>query len=348
MRQAYLLYIGISLLTFFSRCHSNAGDMASTDSLAEASLPQEQMITEVVIALAAEKAFMQEIETSGTIEARKAAEAVWETGGLVAEVHVQNGQRIQKGQLLAVLENRQEELQLKKARIALKEKQISYESELLGADSMRRYYLKYHSGLASAEVLMEEAELAFEKTMLRAPISGVLSDLQLSVGRRVKAGEGFCHIWNPDELNFTGHVMETQLGSLQKGQQAMLKPFGSQAIYKAVLQDINTRVNEHGLIEICLRLQKVKDLIPGRHAKAYIQIPHDQTIVVPKEAVVMRSGKPVVFSYAGGFAKWNYVSTALENAEEIQVIEGLKPQDSIIISNNLQLAHDARVKFIME
>lgn len=331
------------LLAIFSRCQSNAGSTASLDSLREASFPQEKMIDEVSVILVEKKTFIQEIETNGTIQAEQAADAIYEASGLLAEVHVENGQRVQRGQLLAVLENREEELQLKKARVALKEKQISYESEMLGADSMRRHYLKYHTGLAAAEVSLEEAELAFAKTLLRAPLTGTISDLQLSIGSRVQPGAAFCHLWNPARLELVGYVLETQLASLQIGQQAIVQPLGSRESYKAILQGINTRVNEHGLVEIRLRLQEGKGLLPGRQAKVYIQIPHKQTIIVPKEAVMMRSGQAVAFIYEEGLAKWKYIKLGKENTSELEVLDGLNQHDSLIITNNLQLAHDARV-----
>jgi membrane fusion protein (multidrug efflux system) len=348
MKHRCVLYSGILLMGLFSQCQSNAGGLAGAEDLAADTLPQEKMLTEVKVALAEEKAFIQEVETSGTIQAREAADAVWETGGIIADVRVRNGQRVEKGQVLAVLENRKEQLQLKKARIALKEKQISYASESLGADSLRQQYLEYHTGLAMTEVALEEAELAFEQTTLRAPISGIISDLALSVGARVQAGESFCHLWDPKQMELLGYVMETQLATLKVGQQAVVRPLGSEKEYVARLQGINTRINEHGLVEVRLGLQEAKDLVPGRNAKAFIQIPHQQTIVVPKEAVVLRSGKPVVFVYKKGLAEWKYVATGMENGKEVAVLEGLVPQDSVIITNNLQLAHDARVKIVGE
>lgn len=348
MKHTYILYGSLLLLGVFSRCQSNANEVEGAESVESGSLPQENMITEVRVGLAEEKVFLQEIETSGTIQARQAADAVWETGGIIADVQVRNGQRVQKGQVLAVLENRKEKLQLEKAKIALKEKQISYESESLGADSLRQQYLEYHTGLAMTEVSLEEAELAFEQTTLRAPISGIISDLALSAGTKVKAGETFCYLWDPQQMELLGYVMETQLASLKEGQQAVVSPLGSTEEYEAQVEEINTRVNEHGLVQVYLGLQEAKGLLPGRNAKAYIKIPHTQTIVVPKEAVVLRSGKPVVFTYKNGLAEWKYVATGLENGEETEIKEGLAPKDSVIITNNLQLAHDARVKIVKE
>ena len=82
------------------------------------------------------------------------------------------------------------------------------------------------------------------------------------------------------------------------------------------------------------------------HVQAIMSLPYDQHIVIPKEALVVRSGKFVVFTAKNKLAKWNYVTIGRENGKEIEILEGLQQGDSVIITNNLQLAHDATVSFV--
>jgi Na+-driven multidrug efflux pump len=69
-------------------------------------------------------------------------------------------------------------------------------------------------------------------------------------------------------------------------------------------------------------------------------------LVVPKSAVVLRSGKQVVFTLTEDKAYWNYVHTGLENADSYTIIDGLKEGDIVITSGNINLAHEAPVKVI--
>ena len=73
-----------------------------------------------------------------------------------------------------------------------------------------------------------------------------------------------------------------------------------------------------------------------------------QQLVVPKSAVVLRSGKQVVFTLSddGGKALWNYVHTGLENMGNYSITDGLEPGAKVIISNNINLAHEAPVKVL--
>ena len=80
------------------------------------------------------------------------------------------------------------------------------------------------------------------------------------------------------------------------------------------------------------------------NCSATITVPLQKCIVVPKQAVVMRSGKAVVFSLENDKAKWNYVTVGRDNGKEVEITEGLEPGMKVIVSNNLQLAHDAPVQ----
>ena len=79
------------------------------------------------------------------------------------------------------------------------------------------------------------------------------------------------------------------------------------------------------------------------NVKVIIEEKVSYQLVIPKQAVVLRSEKQVVFTLQTGKAKWNYVKTGLENISSFSINEGLKQGDTIIYDGNLNLAHDAEV-----
>ena len=351
MKNPFILIVGILSLGVFCTCQNKIKDELNNNEISEGILPIKDRMVEVTIAQVQKKIFVQEIEINGIIQAIQAADIVWETEGIISDVQVKVGQWVEKSQILAFLEREKEELNLEKANVDLKEKQISYQSGILGSDSTRRIYLKYTSGLAAAEVALAEAKLNSDNTVLRAPISGIISDLNLRKGSKVLKGSIFSYIWNPKSLELVGNILETQLLHLKLGQKAVIKPLGSTDVFDAVLEEINPRVNQDGLVQIKLVITSKgllpgKSLLPGQHAKGYIQIPRNNTIVIPKEAVVMHSGRPVVFTLEKDRAKWKYVELGEENANEFEVLKGLLPEEQIIISNNLHIGHDIKVKVL--
>ena len=59
---------------------------------------------------------------------------------------------------------------------------------------------------------------------------------------------------------------------------------------------------------------------------------------------MLRQGRQVVFTLQGDQAIWNYVQTGLENADTYTILEGLKEGDEVIVTGNVNLAHEAKVK----
>lgn len=69
--------------------------------------------------------------------------------------------------------------------------------------------------------------------------------------------------------------------------------------------------------------------------------------MVPKTAVVLRSGRQVVFTLREGKAQWNYVQTGLENMTEYTVTgDGLEEGAQVIVTGNVNLAHETPVRVV--
>ena len=89
-----------------------------------------------------------------------------------------------------------------------------------------------------------------------------------------------------------------------------------------------------------------RKLVDGMNVKVFIRDKVPGCLMVPKEAVVLRNNRQVVFTLRNDTtAYWNYVITDLENSTSYSIIEGINPGDTVITVGNLNLAHDARVDF---
>ncbi|MFQ5677199.1 MAG: efflux RND transporter periplasmic adaptor subunit, partial [bacterium] len=69
--------------------------------------------------------------------------------------------------------------------------------------------------------------------------------------------------------------------------------------------------------------------------------------LVPKEAILIRDQRKLVFIVRDGLAKWCYAETGLENDDFVEILSstfGLKPGEMVITSGHYTLVHDARVK----
>ena len=340
--------IVIILVVGLYGCGTGAGNVAEEDP---ESLRSEFAATQVAVAVAEKKPFVYYIQTNGKVVSGNEMHIPYRTSGMLSQVRVYPGDWVNKGEILAMIDNSDQKLQLEKAIIALKERELEYRSQLLGlgarADSVNidalKTNLRYLSGLAAAEVALEEAKLEYNKTILKAPMTGIVSDVQVQPGNPAKSGEVFCIVYDPASMRIETEILESDLGKIRAGMKAVATPVAVNGSYEAVVERINPRIGEHGTVKITLTLKNAKGLVPGMNTGVMILVPYKENVIIPRSAVLIRSGKEVVFVEDNGLAKWHYVTTGLENGEEIEIIDGLEPGVRVITENNLQLAHDAPV-----
>jgi membrane fusion protein, multidrug efflux system len=82
------------------------------------------------------------------------------------------------------------------------------------------------------------------------------------------------------------------------------------------------------------------------NVKVYLKLPSGNKLAVPKEAVTLRSDRPVVFTLKNGAAHWNYVKTGFENNSSIVIEEGISNGDTVIFKGNVHLAHGSEVQIV--
>src|SRR5690554_1387239 len=161
--------------------------------------------TRVKTARSERRSFDYLVNASGKVEARDQVKAVVERSGYLIDLAVKEGDRVEAGQVLARLDPSDSRFQLEKAQARLRDAQVAYDSDILsfqgimdGEDSLHRSavheQIRSSSGLLMAEIELREAEMAVEKSILKAPIAGQVVDLVFKEGSLVNAGDVLCEI----------------------------------------------------------------------------------------------------------------------------------------------------------
>ena len=296
------------------------------------------------------------VHSSGRIIPHYTELLLSERSGLLLTCHAHNNQSVKKDEIIATLESTTLELRREKLLIQQYNAQKEYESQLLGYEGLLkgksqqeaeevRKKLRAAAGLAGIEVELKELDYEKQQATIRAPVNGVLSDVKINAGMHIKAGQELFRIYSAQDLYAEVKVLESDLALLRTGQSASVSPLAlPDKTYAATLSEINPNVDANGMVQVRLKIARPTGLLPGMNVEASVNVPQKKAVVVPKAAVVLRGGRSVVFTYENGLAKWNYVTTGLDNGREIEIIEGVKAGMEVITSNNLQISHDAPVK----
>ena len=72
----------------------------------------------------------------------------------------------------------------------------------------------------------------------------------------------------------------------------------------------------------------------------------DSTIVIPKDLIIPRRNRKIVFVVEQGTAIERAVTTGLENPDDIEVIEGLELNERLVVEGYETLRHRAKVTIV--
>ncbi len=212
--------------------------------------------------------------------------------------------------------------------------------------------IKFKSGVQEASNTLENNQLLYQQTILRAPFSGVVANLDARIGNHITSGDVFCTLISEDDMEVSFRVLEGEFNAISLDQEVTIQPFTDASIsYTGKISEINPFIDKNGLMAIkALITSKKIQLFDGMNVKVLINYPVQDVVVIPKQALVLRSNREVVFTVEKGLAKWNYVTVAGENSTHYALKEGVKVEDTIIVSGNLNLSHDVSVRstFIQE
>lgn len=300
--------------------------------------------------------FPLQLTTNGIIKAQQQTQLYFKAIGEIAQININNTSVVRQGQVLAVLDNRQAGVailqaqdQVKKASFALNKLLIEYGGKDLDTLSIRPRFLesiKIQSGYYEAQTALRNAQLQYDNSFLKAPFAGVVSNLKTKQHNQASLSEPFCTLLSKSLIAAETFVLESELGIVQIGQAAQILPLAfPEKKYVGKVYEINPQVNQQGLVAIKIKIQNPDNqIIDGMNARIIIEKTLLNQLVVPKLAVVERSGRKVVFTYENGLAKWNYVVVSHENETSVVISEGLKAGAFVIIEGNLNLGHDAKVE----
>lgn len=344
-----LLFVSLNIFYF---CSSKS----SFDQTDASDLTSDIPPTEVTISIARTRPFDYFIPTSGKIFSSREVPLQFRRNGLIENLYAKTGDLVNQGDLLAALENAKQEIALARSKLSVEEKMFDFQDLLLSYRSSKDTLtneaaiknIRISSGLAAAELAFEEAKLEYNNSFIRAPFSGVVAGVNLSEGSPVRDGDELCYVHDPKSLVVKCGVLEGDALILKRGIRAQVTPISMpEAKYSAEVEIVNPRVNNpSGMVDVVLRLDGNPMMFPGMNVQVIFQISYDENLIVPKEAVVIRSGKHVIFTVENSLAKWNYVAIGRENGREVEILSGLQPGDSVITRNNLQLSHDAMISIV--
>ena len=314
--------------------------------------------------------FVLWVTASGRAASLRRAPIHSEVEGPVTAVPVQEGGYVGAGQLLARIDPTLYELRVQGAEAGVKRAQADYDDRVLFDDQLpdsvrmaRAEQARIRVGLDEQEATLSERRYELAKTRIVAPFSGFVANLSVAHGSRVRAGDSIATIVDLSEIDIDAEVLHSELPLVEVGREATATfPALRGEIFQGRVVSLNPLVDpETQTARVTVRLSnpgaRIVPGMPGNVRIAGRQLA-DRTFV-PKEAVVERNRRQVVFVFEPGTpgsetgrAQWEYVTLGLENDTQFEIIPNPDGDDTfvpaggeiVLVDGHATLTHDAQVR----
>lgn len=310
------------------------------------------------------QSIQQFVSTTGTVKAN--AEAVLNSE-MAGDYFLQNnpatgrpfklGDRVTRGQTIIRFENEEYEnnlaLEAIKLNLEISEQEYEKQKSLYEKGGVTLRELRNSEvSKTNAQYNYENAQIQLTKMNIKAPFTGVIVELpNYTNGTRVASGSQMVTLMSYNEMYMNMNLPEKNISEIKLGQEVLVTNYTlpNDTLLGKVTElspAISTETRTFsGKIEISNPDLKLR---PGMFVKAdVITDKKDSTIVIPKDIIMTGSRGKYVFVVGRNAAANNrWITTGIENQNFVEVLEGLAPNDRLIIRGYETLRDNSKVKII--
>ncbi len=268
------------------------------------------------------------------------------------------GDRVKEGQVIIRFEDEEYvnglAIEAKKLNLEISENEYEKQKSLYEKGGVTLRELRNSEvSRTNAQYDFESAEIRLAKMNIVAPFSGVIVELPYyTKGTRVTSGQPMVSLMSYDKMYMEINLPEKSISEVKLGQEVLITN------YTIAEDTLIGTVNELSpMISSETRTFSGKLLInnpdlklrPGMFVKAdIITAKKDSVIVIPKNILLTGNrGKYVFVVERNSAADDRQIVTGIENKDQVEVIEGLKVNDRLIIKGFETLRDNSKVKIIL-
>jgi HlyD family secretion protein len=309
----------------------------------------------------------QTVAANGSIAAWQEAIVSAEANGWrLAEVRVNVGDRVKRGQVMAVLGTELAQADMAQQRAAVAEAEATLAEATANAQRARDLQ---PTGVLSAQQTNQiltvertaqarlEAQRAayraqqvrLNQAQVKAPDDGVVSARSATVGAVVPAGQELFRLIRQGRLEWRAEVAATELGRLQPGQTVRVLPNGAAPLTGQVrivgpTVDAATR---NGLVYVDLPGAAAGAVKAGMFARGEFDIGSGNALTLPQTAVLLRDGFAYVYRVGpDNKARQTKVSVGRRAGERIEITAGLEANARVVAQGAGFLADGDTVRVV--
>lgn len=304
------------------------------------------------------------LEAVGTMRAAQTSTLASQMMGTLVEVRVHEGDRVQRGQVLAVVDDSQPRATLDRANAAdaaSRQQLAAADSELALAEStLKRYQTLFERKSASpqefdevktrqqaalarrdmaradreqAKAAIAQATTVLEYTRIRAPFDGVITEKRADAGTLAAPGMPIFTVEDTHRYRLEASINESDLALVRIGQPVpvLIDALGTDAFAGKVVQIVPAADAGSRSFLIKVELPADSRLRSGLFGRAQFSYGEHRALLVPQTAVVERGQMQGVFLLdQNKIAALHYITVGKSSHDQLEVLAGLQDGDWLV------------------
>ena len=327
----------------------NGGSSASAAALASNAAPL--LITPEDILTVESNALASGPVITGSVQPERRADLRAEVSGIVMQVLKDNGEAVNRGDVLVRLDDTSYRDQLASAEQASRAAQQSLDQsqrqlerlktlrasgmtsmQALEDSEIRRNNAQ--SELVAAKARLVAANLQMQRTLVRAPFAGIVSERKVSAGDTAQIGKELVKVIDPTSLRFQGLISSDMVMTVKVGQSVSFKINGYEQQFVGKVRRVDPAANA-----VTRQVEVLVDFVgndqprvSGLYAEGRIEVANTQSLTMISAAIVREGDKTLVWAIRDGLLKKLPVVLGERDIRrgDYAIISGLVSGDQVI------------------
>jgi membrane fusion protein (multidrug efflux system) len=281
------------------------------------------------------------IQVTGSLIPDEEVDLTFEATGKIAGIFFREGSTVNKGQLLAKVNDKPllAELQKLETQIPLADDRVYRQKALLEKDAVsKETYEQVTTELEKLHADIDLVKSRIAQTELRAPFDGIIGLRQVSEGAYASPATVVASLTKIIPLKIEFAIPERYANMIHPGTPIEFQIDNNN--YAASVYAVNSRI-EKDVLQLKARAVYPNAngrLKPGRSVSVRIKSNElRNAIIVPNESVIAEMGRDIAYVYSSGKAKLVELTKGVRTESSVQVLNGVKLGDTLIVSGIMQL-----------
>jgi len=304
------------------------------------------------------------LEAVGTVRAAQSTQIASQTMGNIVEIRAQEGDRVQGGQILAVIDDSQTRAAVEQsaAAVTAAQKEVSSaESEFALAEStLKRYQQLYEkksispqeidefkarsqaaeahrdmarAGEAQASATLTQSRTSLANTQIRAPFAGVVTEKNADAGTFASPGTPLFTLEDTRSYRLEAMVDESDIRLVRVGEAVpvLLDSLGGAEFHGKVAQIVPAADPASRSFLVKIELPADARLRSGLFGRAHFPRGTRSALLIPHAAIVERGQLRGIFVVdANQIVQLRYVTLGKVSGEQVEVLSGLQQGEKLI------------------